>query len=294
MATATAGLGHRFLPVAEGGVRRHRQEVPLSVPGPSLAKPGGPAHLVIASDPAVGQDRAMTVEHLQGPLGPPPVPHVLGDPGLRAAFLVVGPFPRQGEPEVHQGVFGVGDLTEEDAHLTVLDLAEPAAPLALHAHRGGALLGEGRGVEDEHGVGLPDRDDNLAGPFADERFVVLIDLTEEPLDDLAVAVVTVGEGLGVLALDVGEQSGEIGVGMGATLDAGQRGGERPCELLPSGHHAAEQRGRDRTGSEPLLLATLEAGLHRRPPSIREYPLEGIDTKTLATKQGSPDSRNIPM
>jgi hypothetical protein len=69
-------------------------------------------------------------------------------------------------------------------------------PLALHPHRGGPLLGEGRGVEDEHGVVAADRGGDLADQFTDQRSVLPVDLSEEPLDDLAVEVVTVGDGLG--------------------------------------------------------------------------------------------------
>jgi hypothetical protein len=97
--------------------------------------------------------------------------------------------------------------------------------------------------------------------------VVPVDLAEEPLDDLAVEVVAVGDGLGVLALHVGEQAGEVGVGVGPTLRAGQRGGERLGEDLQSVHHPAEQRGRDLTGGEQLLLTALKTRLHREAPSI---------------------------
>ena len=180
---------------------------------------------------------------------PRAIPHVLRDPGLLAALPVPGPLAGQVEPEVDQRVLTVGDVAEEDADLAVLDLSEPAAPLALHAHRGGPLLGEGRGVEHEHGVGPADRAGEMAGQFRDQRVMIPVDLADEPLDDLAIEVVAVGDRLGVLALDVGEQPGEIGPGMGAALGAGQRGGERPGEVLQPAHHAAEERGRDLTAGE---------------------------------------------
>ena len=97
--------------------------------------------------------------------------------------------------------------------------------------------------------------------------MVPVDLADEPLDDLAVEVVAVGDGLGVLVLEVGEQPGEIGAGVLPALGAGQRGDERLGEVLQSVHDAAEERGRDLTAGEQLLLALLEAGFHRRAPSI---------------------------
>ena len=93
--------------------------------------------------------------------------------------------------------------------------------------------------------------------------VVPVDFADELLDDLAVLVVAVGDGLGVLAPDVGEQAGEVGTGVAAALGAGQRGGERLGEVLQPAHHPAEEGGRDLTAGEQLLLAVLKARLHRR-------------------------------
>jgi hypothetical protein len=107
---------------------------------------------------------------------------------------------------------------------------------------------------------------------------------------LAVEVVAVGDRLGVLAPDVGEQAGEVGTGVAAALGAGQRGGERYGELLQPAPHPAAEGGRDLRAGEQLLLAALKAGLHRRPPSVGQCPLEGIDTKSLAPDQVTPDSR----
>jgi hypothetical protein len=152
---------------------------------------------------------------------PRPIRDALGDAGLPAPPPVLGPFARQVEPEVDEGVLVVPDIAEEDADLAVVDLPEPAAPLPLDADRGGPLLGEGRGVEDEDCVGSTDRAGDLAVQLIDQGPMVPVDLADEPLDRLAVAVVAVGDRLGVLALDVGEQAGEVGVGVGPALGAGQ-------------------------------------------------------------------------
>jgi hypothetical protein len=158
----------------------------------------------------------------------------------------------------------------------------------LHARRGGPLLGQGGGVEHEHGVGPADRDGDQTGEHVEERPVVPIDLTDEPLDDLAVEVVAVGDRLGVLPLDVGEQPGEVGAGVAPR--AGERSGERHGELLQPAHHPVKEGRGDLTAGEQLLLAALESGLHGRPPSIGSCPLEGIDTKSFVPEQVTPDGR----
>ena len=134
-------------------------------------------------------------------------------------------------------------------------------------YRKDTLLGEGGGVEDEHGVGPADLAGDLSDQFVQERAVIPIDLAEEPLDDLSVQVVAVGDRLGVLALDVGEQAGEIGAGMAAALGAGERGRERHGELVQSGDRPLEERGRDLAVLQQLFLAAPEARLHRWAPSI---------------------------
>src|SRR5262249_35490593 len=74
-------------------------------------------------------------------------------------------------------------------------------------------------------------------------------------------VVAIGDRLGVLALDVGEQAGEVRVGMGLALRTGQRGDERLRERLQPAHRPAEEAGRDLTAGDQLLLAVLEARFH---------------------------------
>ena len=112
-----------------------------------------------------------------------PVP-LSGEAQLLASLALLGPFLGQGVPEVGQG--DVSDA-EDDADLAVLDLAEPAAPRPLHPDRSIALLGEGRGIDDEPGVGAADRAGDLMVQFVAGRLVVPGHLTEEPLDGLAVS-----------------------------------------------------------------------------------------------------------
>ena len=110
-----------------------------------------------------------------------------------------------------------GDVAQVDADLAVLDLSEASAPLALDADGLGALLGEGGGGEDEDAVGLAQLGPDLAGQLGDEGPVVPEYLADELLESLAFAVVQVGDGLDILASQVGEQAADVVVGVGTLL-----------------------------------------------------------------------------
>ena len=130
----------------------------------------------------------------------------------RAAVL--GPLLGQVEPDIDQGVLVVRGVGHEDADLAVVDLAEPPEPLPLHARRGVALLGEARGVEDDHAVGGADRPAHLAGQLAQQRPVVPGGRADEVLQAVPLLVVAVGDGLGVLVLQVGDEPGRGRSGRG--------------------------------------------------------------------------------
>jgi hypothetical protein len=126
--------------------------------------------------------------------------------------------------------------------------------LPLHPDGGVPLLGEGRGVEDEHRVGAAQGGSDLAIQFVHQRLVVPGGRAEVVLKRLTVEVVAIGEGLGVLVLDVGEESGEIGLGMLLALGAGERGNEGLGEDLQASDRTAEGRGWDLTVGEQEVLA----------------------------------------
>src|SRR6516162_11380898 len=65
--------------------------------------------------------------------------------GLVTAAFPLGPLLGQVQADIDQRMFPSGDVTQVNADLTVVDLAQPAAPLSLHADGLLALLGEGRG-----------------------------------------------------------------------------------------------------------------------------------------------------
>src|SRR3954452_18526661 len=96
-----------------------------------------------------------------------------------------------------------------DAALAVLDLAEPAAPLPRHSHRLGPLLGERRGVEDDHAVRLPQVLADLTGERGKEGRMVPRDLPDELLDGLSLLIVQVSDPLASLMLKLGEKAGHV-------------------------------------------------------------------------------------
>ena len=71
----------------------------------------------------------------------------------------------------------------------------------IHPDRGFPLLGEGRGIEDKHGVGPLNRAGHPPGQLIDQRTVVPIDFADGPLDDLAIEIVAIRDRLGALAPD---------------------------------------------------------------------------------------------
>src|SRR5262249_24509929 len=148
--------------------------------------------------------------------------HLPGHARLLAALAILGPLLGQVEAEVDQGVPLTGAVAEVDADLAALEFAQPAAPLPLHADGLLALLGEGGGGEDPHAARLAEALPDLAGQLGDEGAVVPAGLSDELLQALALAVVKVGDGLSVLALEVGEQAADVVVGVGALLAAAQR------------------------------------------------------------------------
>jgi hypothetical protein len=68
--------------------------------GQLAAEPRGAAHLVVAADPAVRQQRATAIEHLQRQLVPRAGADLLGDPALLPTLAILRPFGGQIEPEM--------------------------------------------------------------------------------------------------------------------------------------------------------------------------------------------------
>ena len=129
---------------------------------------------------------------------------------------------------------------------------------------------------------------HLAVQLVDQRRGVPRRGTNEGLERLSVKVVSVGNGLGVLVLEVGEQPSEVGPGGPPALGAGERGDEGLGEGFQAADGAAEGRRRNLAIGEQLILALLKPGLHRLTPSIEVVsPLEGIDTNALNVRSSDP-------
>jgi len=176
------------------------------------------------------------------------------------------------------------DVAQVDAHLAVVEFAQPAAPLALHADRLAALLGEGGGVEDEDRVGLAQLCAHLACQLIEQGLVVPVGLAEELLESLALAVVQVGDALGVLAGQVGEQPLDVVPGVGTLLGGEQRLCERLQEGLQPAQRAAQQSGGDLGVGQQLAEAHAEASLHWPLLSARAGLPRGIVRQRLAPGQ----------
>jgi hypothetical protein len=128
----------------------------------------------------------------------------------------------------------------------------------------------------------------LAVQLVDQRHVIPWGSAEVRLECLAVEVVAVGDRLGILVFEVGEQSGEVGAGRLPALGAGQRGDERLGEGLQALDGAAEGGGWDLAVGQQLGLALLEPGLHHQTPSIEVMlSLEGIDTNGGYVRSSDP-------
>src|SRR6516164_5758184 len=129
----------------------------------------------------MGQQRPSFVEHLQRQLVPRAEADRSRHAGLLATTFPLSPLLGQVQADIDQGVLAAGDVAEVDADLAVVDLAQPAAPLPLYAHRFAAFLGEGRRVKNEYRVGL--------APFR---------LADELLQALAFAVVQAMDSMSLL------------------------------------------------------------------------------------------------
>ena len=159
-----------------------------------------------------------------------------------------------------------GDVGHVDADLAVLDLAEPAAPLPRHADRLGPLLGERRGVEDDHAVGLAEVLADLTGQSVEQRLWSQGTYPTNFCRPLAFLVVEVGDRLAGLALELGEQAGHVLGGMPPLLGLGRATRERLDERLEPIEQALHQLGRDLGLGQHLFQSKLVSPFHDRLPS----------------------------
>src|SRR5271170_3818946 len=131
---------------------QHIAETPQTQRGTQLT---AATELVVAHDPTSRHVGAGVVQQLQ-----PQAPllgegHLGGDVSLFPAAAVCHPVLGQVETGVEQGLAVGTGIGEEDADLTVIDFAEPTAPLPVHTAGILSFLGEGGPVENEDALGMP-------------------------------------------------------------------------------------------------------------------------------------------
>src|SRR6516162_2709159 len=71
-----------------------------------------------------------------------------------ASLLVAGPFLRQVQPEVEQGMLLFSNVAHEDTDLAVVDFAPMPTPLAFDPDGMGTALGETARIEGDDAIGL--------------------------------------------------------------------------------------------------------------------------------------------
>ena len=118
-------------------------------------------------------------------------------------------------------------------------------------------MAKAEGIEDDHAVRLAEPFPDLRGEDRERGSMVPVGLADEALHRLAILVEQIGDPLGGLVFQMGEQPGEI-FGGAAALAGSQRGAERVDEGLEPVEQAEHRIGRDLGLShhllEPLLIS----------------------------------------
>jgi len=265
--SAAARVGRlRRRQIAHRCVRRHGQQIALAARPQFFAEPRATAHFVVAGHPSVRQRRPAFVQHFQGQLVPRAEANPLGNPGFLPPRPVAGPLLGQVEAEVDQGVFAMRDVAQVDADLTVVEFAEPAAPLPLHTHRLRPFLGEGRRVKDQHPIGFAQLRPHLPRQFRQQGAVFPLGLADELLQTLPLAVVQIGNRFNVLAVQVRQQTLDVVPGVGLLFRRTQRGDERLQERFQTRHHAAQQTRMDLGIIKQFVESDTKTPLHGSSPA----------------------------
>jgi hypothetical protein len=138
------------------------------------------------------------------------------------------------------------DVAHEHADLAVVDLASVAAPLALDAYRVRTAFGETAGIESEDAIGLAQSIGHLTNQHLEQRSMLPWCGTDEVLNDLSLDIDPRRNDLGILALQMGQQSLEIemhGVLVGFGRQSLLIGHD---ELAQAIHHLMEDVGGNET------------------------------------------------
>ena len=177
----------------------------------------------VGGDPA-GWDPSVqgALEHDPGQLWLGPKLHLGRDPGGPAAGRILGPGARQVQLSVDERPPFGASVGEEDAELAVVDLSGGARVLALHPHRGGALLEEPGLVGHQHSARVAQVLDYISAQVVADQIRVPVGGGQQPLHPIRGGLASVlGQLPAVLATHVAEQPAQIGEHAPAWLCAGE-------------------------------------------------------------------------
>ena len=218
----------------------------------------GPAEFVVADDPFVGHIRPAPVQQVVRDLPGLAVGHVRGDVALLAPHGIVDPVLGQVEVAVEEGVPLGRGVGQEDAELTVLLLAQPAAPLAGHPATVGALFGEGAGVEHEHAVRSRQLLTDVPPQFGHDLLVVPNAAADEEFEVLAWDAGLGGDRLDGLPREPAEEPANEGAGVPALFFAVEQRQIALQEARDVVTAAADVGGRDfGVGEQGLSLGVIQ-------------------------------------
>src|SRR5205823_3346855 len=103
---------------------------------------------------------------------------------------------------------------------------------------------------------------------------------------LPLLVMQVGDGLGVLVAQVGEQPLHVVLGVEPLLGPRQRRDEWPQEGFQAGQDAAQQAGRDLGIFQQFVQADAEPSLHRTSPFGKWLSPKGCYTTSTYGRSGT--------
>ena len=165
---------------------------------------------------------APQVEHLQTLLMSRAILHLLWHMACLAPLLVSCPVLGEGQAEVEQGMIAARHVPHVDADLTVVDLAAVATPLPFHPHRMRPPLREAAGIKGDHPIGFPQPLDDLSDQHLDQRPMVPGRRADELLHDQALDIDQGRNLLGILAVQVGQQTRQVEVHIALTASVSRQ------------------------------------------------------------------------
>src|SRR5271165_3383055 len=227
----------------------------------SKRPPAGPAHLVVAGNPAMWQRLAIPRQHLERQLVPGLKRDGLGHSGLLPTRPVLGPLLGKIKTYINNRMFCSSNVTHVDAYLATLDLAQAAAPLLGDPHRLGPFLGKPRGIKHDDAVGLAQFPADLGGQCPEHWLMVPGDLANELLNPLSLLIQKVRDPFAGLAFQLRHQPGDVLGRVTPVIGSGKVIDERLDKRLQSREHTPKQIRGDMRLFQHLLKTRLESSFH---------------------------------